>query len=122
MGDYFARTEKTPLPAKIVGYAFTLFDVPREQEAEFWIGDKAIRIYLNGKLIYDQSQPSPFPKGTLFNKIIRARIKAGENRLLVKVFQSEGYYHFSLNICEPEPNPNFNGNRIWGLKFRLPEL
>lgn len=122
LGDYFTRNQKKAIPDKMVGYAFTLFDAPRDQEAEFWIGtDEAMRIYLNGELIYDQSQPSLFPNGTLYNEIIKAQIKAGENRLLVKTVQTEGYYHFSLNICEPEPDPKFNGNRIWGLKFRLPQ-
>ncbi len=49
---------------------------------------------------------------------IRADIKEGENRLLVKSLQKYGRYDYCINICEPETNPDFDGNRIWGLKFK----
>jgi hypothetical protein len=36
---------------------------------------------------------------------------------LVKVLQATGTFNFSVNICEPEPNVLYRGNRVWGLKF-----
>jgi uncharacterized protein (DUF362 family) len=113
LGDYLGKQNN------IVGYAFTFFDAPRDQVAELWIGsDEALAVYINGELAYRFSGERDFGDRALFSERVMIRIKAGENRLLVKALQRSGYFHFSLNICEPETNPDFEGNRIWGLKFR----
>lgn len=38
--------------------------------------------------------------------------------MLVKAFQKFRFYDFSLNICEPESDPDIDSSRVWGLKFR----
>ncbi|HYH04693.1 MAG TPA: DUF362 domain-containing protein, partial [Bacillota bacterium] len=120
LGQYFKQTRQNG-PVQMVGYAFTLFDAPRDQEAELWVGtDEALRVYLNGKVVYDNAQPKIFTKDDLVNDKVKVQLKAGENRLLVKALQKEGYFHFTLNICEPDSNAEVDGNRVWGLKFRLP--
>jgi len=83
-----------------------------------WIGsDEALKIYINGEEVYTYSGTRTFKDDQFVSAKVMANVKAGENRLLVKSLQKYGRYDFCLNICEPESNPNYNGNRIWGLKF-----
>jgi uncharacterized protein (DUF362 family) len=103
---------------RIVSYAFAYFDAPADQQAEFWLGsDEAMKIWLNGELVYDYNSTRTFSDDDFYLEKIKTNIKAGENRLLVKTLHKYGNYDFSLNICEPENNSNYDGNRIWGLKF-----
>ncbi len=103
---------------KSVAYLFTNFDAPKNQRAELWLGsDEAMRIYLNGKVVYDYTKEREFNNNVVSDKVPVA-IRAGENTLMVKVFQSRNRFDFMLNICEPEKNPDFDGNRVAGLKFR----
>ena len=104
---------------RLVSYAFTYFDAPKTQEATLWIGsDEAMRIYLNDEVVYDYSGSRTFNKDELVKDKVRMNITEGENTLLVKVFHSYGHHEFSLNICEPEPDPDYNGDRVLGLTFR----
>ena len=101
----------------VVGYAFSYFDAPKDQEAELWIGsDEALAIYINGNEVYSYNGTRSFRD--YYTTKVKAPVKAGENTLLVKSLQKVGRYEFSINICEPESNPNFDGNRIWGLIFK----
>ena len=113
LGDYFDD------PSDVVSYAFAYFDAPKDQEAELWIGsDDALKIYINGQVVYNFSSVRSYGKNDFVSEKVKANIKAGENTLLVKSIQKYGYYQFALNICEPESNPNYDGNRIWPLKFK----
>ena len=113
LGDYFDD------PSNVVSYAFAYFDAPKDQEAELWIGsDDALKIYINGQVVYNFSGVRSYGKNDFVSEKVKANIKAGENTLLVKSIQKYGYYQFALNICEPESNPNYDGNRIWPLKFK----
>jgi uncharacterized protein (DUF362 family) len=107
-------------PADVVVYAFSYFDAPFDQTAELWTGsDEALKIYINGEVVYNFKGNRLFDSSQLVSsKKLSIPIKAGENRLLVKVLQTYGYFDFSLNICEPESNPDYDGNRVWNLKFR----
>ena len=111
--DYFGLSSSDD----VVGYAFSYFDAPKDQEAELWIGsDESISIYINSNEVYSYDGTRSF--GGYYSTKVNAPIKAGENTLLVKSLQKLGRYEFSLNICEPESDPNFDGNRVWGLKFK----
>ncbi len=104
---------------QVVSYNFCYFDAPKDQSAEFWIGsDEALKIYLNGTEIYRYAGTRSLSDKELVNAKITADIKQGENRLLVKSLQKYGRYDFCLNICEPESDPDFDGNRVFGLKFK----
>ena len=118
LGGYFGGPG-----GKIVAYAFTYFNTPKDQLAELWLGhDEALRVYLNGEIVYDYHTIRRFNTGDLVNVKVSVPIKQGENTLLVKVFHEDNYFDFCLNICEPETNPDYDGNRVWGLKFRaLPD-
>lgn len=103
----------------IVSYAFAYFDAPRDQTAEFWLGsDEAMKIWLNGEVIYDYESIRSFGNDLFYLERITAPVLAGENRLLVKTLHKFGLYDFSLNICEPENNAHYDGNRMWGLQFK----
>jgi uncharacterized protein (DUF362 family) len=109
--DYFNTTDD------VVGYTFSYFDAPKEQTAELWIGcDEAMKVFLNGEVVYSFAGIQTF--NGYFTDRISVQIKSGENRLLVKTLQKYGNYTFTLNICEPETDPKYDGNRIWGLKFK----
>ena len=103
---------------EVVSYAFSYFDAPSEQEAELWVGsDEALKIYINGQQVYSYSDTRDFADDELLSEKVKINVNKGENRLLVKSYQKFNRYDFSLNICDPEDDPNFDGNRIWGLKF-----
>jgi len=105
--------------SKVMSYAFSYFDAPKDQEVELWIGsDEALKIYINGQVVYNYSGTRSFRNNKFISDKVKANIIAGENRLLVKSLQKYGRYEFCLNICEPETNTNFDGNRVWGLKFK----
>jgi uncharacterized protein (DUF362 family) len=107
-------------PNNVIAYAFSYFDAPNDQQAELWVGsDEAIKIFINGNVAYNFKGNRVFSAGELVSeKKVFIPIKEGENRLLVKVLQKYGYFDFSLNVCEPESDPDYDGNRVWRLKFR----
>jgi uncharacterized protein (DUF362 family) len=113
--DFFNLSSKND----VVSYAFSYFDAPHDQDAELWIGsDEALKIYINGELVYNYNGTRTLGNDDFINEKVKANIKAGENRLLVKSLHKFGRYDFCLNICEPERNSSYSGNRIWGLVFK----
>ncbi len=107
------------LGEKSVAYAFTYFDAPKDQRAELWLGsDEAIRVYLNGKVVYDFTKERDYGDRAILAEKVPVSIRAGENTVLVKLFQSRNRFDFAFNICEPEKNPDYDGNRVKGLRFR----
>jgi len=105
---------------EVVSYNFCYFDAPRDQQAELWIGsDEALKIYINGEEVYRYAATRSLDDDEFVSAKVMTNIKAGENTLLVKSLQKYGRYDFCLNICEPESNPDFDGNRVNGLKFKI---
>jgi len=103
---------------EVVSYAFCYFDAPSDQKAELWIGsDEATKIFVNGQQVYSYSGTRSFGDKELLSEKVTINVNKGDNTLLVKSYQRFGRYDFSLNICEPETDPDLDGNRIWGLKF-----
>ena len=103
---------------KAISYLFAYFNAPENQNAELWIGsDEALKIYINGNEVYCYNATRSFPGDRFVSEKVTVPVLAGENSLLVKTLQQYGRYDFCLNICEPEENPLYDGNRIWGLKF-----
>jgi uncharacterized protein (DUF362 family) len=106
----------------VITYAFTYFNVSKDQKAELWLGtQEAILVYLNGEEVYKFTITTPYgdnDRGT--NKKI-INLKAGRNTLLVKTLNKFGDFTFALNICEPESDPNYSGNRVSDLKFYIDE-
>ncbi|MHB9027646.1 MAG: DUF362 domain-containing protein [Candidatus Latescibacterota bacterium] len=114
LNAYFKETDE-----KSVAYLFSYFDAPKSRKAELWVGsDEALRIYLNGKVVYNYTKERDFNDRDVVSDKVSIALRAGENTLLVKAFHSRNRFDFLLNICEPEKNPDFDGNRVAGLKFR----
>jgi len=114
LNDYYATLGNQ----SAVSYAFTYFTAPAAQLAELWVGsDEALRVYLNGSVVYDYKSTRSFAGDEFFKDIITINIQQGLNRLLVKSYQSTGKYTFSVNICDVQPDPLYKGNRVLGLKF-----
>ena len=104
---------------KAVAYAFTYFDAPRDQEAELWLGsDEAMAVYLNGERVYRYEGLRTYGDDQLVKEKVPVHIREGENRLLVKSYQSLSEFDFALNICEPESDHSLDGDRVFGLEFR----
>jgi uncharacterized protein (DUF362 family) len=103
---------------QVVSYAFCYFIAPADQEAELWVGsDEAMKIYINGLVAYAFSGTRTFSSSAYFSELTKVHIQKGINRLLVKTLHKYNTYDFSLNICDVEPDPLYQGNRVWGLKF-----
>jgi uncharacterized protein (DUF362 family) len=101
-----------------VSYAFTYLSAPAAQQAELWIGsDEAVKIYLNGSVVYNYAGTRSFDGNECYKEIATMNLQKGINRLLVKSYQSIGKYTFSVNICEVQSDPMYKGNRVSGLKF-----
>lgn len=104
----------------IVTYAFTYFSAPKDQSAELWLGShEGIYVYINGEAAYKSSSTKTYGDNDIGEKVKTIQIKKGENTLLVKTVNRFGDYSFALNICEPESNSLYSGNRVDGLKFYL---
>ena len=106
-------------PSDCAVYAYATFTVPKEQDAELWVGsDEGLRVWINGEKVYDCRGAR---RHRLPNDRQRIHLQAGEHTVLVRADQTRGRFDFSLNICESEEDPRYDGNRVWGLKFAVPE-
>jgi len=105
-------------PFDCVVYAYAEFDAPEEQDAELWAGsDEGLRVWLNGEMVYEHEGRR---RHRLPSDREQIRVQEGRNTVLVRADQSRSRYDFSLNVCEVESDPRYDGNRVWGLKFSVP--
>jgi uncharacterized protein (DUF362 family) len=105
-------------PTDCVVYAYTEMTVAKEAPAELWLGsDEGLAVWLDGKEVnrFDGARRHKLP-----NDRVPVLLTAGRHRLLVKAGQGRGRYAFSLNVCTPEPDPRYEGNRLTGLRFVIP--
>jgi uncharacterized protein (DUF362 family) len=116
LNDYYAS--KGASTSNVVSYAFSYFMVPADQRAELWVGsDEAMTVNVNGEKVYAYSGTRSFAGIECYKDTVSISLHKGRNKVLVKVLQSTGTYNFTVNICEPEPDILYRGNRVWGLKF-----
>jgi hypothetical protein len=105
-------------PVKSVTYGYTEFDAPRDQDAELWVGsDEGLRVWINGELVYHFAGSR---RHRLPNERVPIRIRKGRSSCLVEASQKRGGYDFSLKICEPEEDPRYDGNTVFGLTYSVP--
>ena len=105
-------------PFDCVVYAYAEFDAVKGQQAELWVGsDEGMKVWINGEEVYAhegrRSHRLPNDRKTI-------QVREGTNTIVVRADQSRSRYDFSLNICEPEEDPRYDGSRVPGLKFRSP--
>ena len=106
----------------MVSYAFTYFSAEKAQEAELWLGtQEGMQVYLNGEEVYLFTFTTSYGDDDRGENKGIVHVLEGRNTLLVKTVNNFGDYSFALNICEPESDPNYFGNRVSGLKFYVDE-
>ena len=106
-------------PTNCIAYAYTDFLAPRDEPSELWVGSSEyMTVWIDGKKVYEfagaRRHEIPLDKQPI-------RLTKGRHGLLVKVHQTFGDFDFSLNICEAEEDPRYEGNRVRGLKFLMME-
>lgn len=81
-----------------LAYAFTRLDSPEAQEAELRIGsDDGCQVWLNGELVHDVLDAA---RGVVLDQDrVRVRLRAGENRLLVKIAQLGGNWGLAVRLA-----------------------
>jgi hypothetical protein len=92
-----------------VGYAFAEVDSPRSQDAQLRCSaDDCLAVWLNGEKVFGREM---WLNGTRFDRFITpVRLKAGRNRVLVKVCQGPHHrdpavgnaWTFQLRFCSPD--------------------
>jgi hypothetical protein len=103
-----------------VAYACTELTAPRSQEAELWVGSgEGLTVWIDGVEVY---QFTGTRQHRLPNDKPKIKLTEGRHVLLVRVEQTRGAFDFSLNICEPETDERYSGNRIVGLTFAMPSM
>jgi hypothetical protein len=85
---------------EVVSYAFTWISSKADQSGFLWVGsDDGVKIWLNGEVAWtDPSSGSH----RLAEDRVPIMLKAGENRLLVKVKNEVGNYAFSLAVVDED--------------------
>ena len=92
-----------------VGYAFTEIDSPGSHEAQLRCSaDDCLAVWLNGEKVFGREM---WLNGTRFDRFITpVTLKAGRNRILVKVCQGPHHrdpavgnaWTFQLRFCSPD--------------------
>jgi hypothetical protein len=111
-GDSFGTVDLVQVLGPVneaVGYAYTEVDSPRSQEAQLRSSaDDCLAVWLNGEKVFGREM---WLNGTRFDRFITpVRLKAGRNRVLVKVCQGPHHrdpavgnaWTFQLRLCSPD--------------------
>jgi len=95
--QFFRQTEW------VACYAYTEFVVDSDMDAELRIGsDDSVKVWLNGQLVH---QFGGMRALTVDQDRVRARLRKGVNRLLLKVTQSGGGWEFCVRLVDLQGNP-----------------
>ncbi|MFA0762022.1 MAG: hypothetical protein HZLCBSQH_002135 [Candidatus Fervidibacterota bacterium] len=95
--QFFRQTEW------VACYAYTEFVVDSDMDAELRIGsDDSVKVWLNGQLVH---QFGGMRGLTVDQDRVRARLRKGVNRLLLKVTQSGGGWEFCVRLVDLQGNP-----------------
>jgi uncharacterized protein (DUF362 family)/streptogramin lyase len=106
-------------PVNCVVYAYAEFTAPKSQTAELWVGSgEDVRVWINSAEVYAYQGVR---RHRLPNDREEIPIEEGRNTLLVQAKQTRGGFDFNVNLCEPESDKRYDGNRVFGLKFSIPE-
>lgn len=96
----------------VVSYAHTLVHSDRAQSGFLWMGfDDFARVWLNGEVVFTETEAHSFHLGDVQ---IPIDLRAGENRLLVKVGNRGGRHELSAHVVDDD------GDRLPGIEFALP--
>jgi serine-type D-Ala-D-Ala carboxypeptidase/endopeptidase len=83
-----------------LAYAWTEFEVPEDKSAVLGIGsDDAVKVWLNGKLVHTNWVNRPVH---LDEDLVLVELRAGKNRILLKVQNSTAAWGFACRVLSPE--------------------
>ena len=87
----------------MITYAYTTITSPKEQDVLFKMGsDDGIACWLNDDRIHLNNAA----RGLQVDQdTVKARLKAGENKILLKIPNGGGDWQFSFRITDPEGTP-----------------
>lgn len=81
-----------------IAYAATEFAVPQDTDTLLGVGsDDAVRVWLNGVMVHEKWAPRPVQ---LDEDIVPVHLKAGKNRLLLKVQNISGSWGFACRLMD----------------------
>lgn len=87
----------------VCAYAYTEFDSPRERDVLLMAGsDDGIIVWLNGEKIHANNATRP---ASVDQDKIKAKLRQGTNRLLLKITQGGGEWEFCVRIGNPQGRP-----------------
>ncbi len=105
-------------PTHVVAWAYAEFSSPRNEPAELWVGsDEGLTIWLDGRQIYNYVGRR---RHHLPNERIPIDLTTGWHRVLVRAEQQRGGFDFSIKVSEIQPDPRYDGNTPFGLRWRVP--
>ena len=106
-------------PTHCVVYAYAEFDAPRDEPAEVWVGsDEGLTVWIDGRQIHRfRGRRRHF----LPCERVPIHLTAGRHRVLVRAEQRRGGFDFSLKLSEAEADERYDGNAVFGLRWRTPE-
>ena len=106
-------------PTHCVVYAYAEFDAPRDEPAEVWVGsDEGLTVWIDGRQVHRfRGRRRHF----LPCERVPIHLTAGRHRVLVRAEQRRGGFDFSLKLCEVEGDERYDGNAVFGLRWRTPE-
>lgn len=88
---------------KVLTYAYTEIESPGEADVLFKMGsDDGIACWLDGQRIHLMNAARGL---TVDQDVVKARLKAGKNRILLKVSNGGGDWEFAFRITDPEGKP-----------------
>ena len=86
-----------------VSYAFATVISPDEREVQFlYDGDDQSKVWVNGKVMFTNPEAHT---AIMDRYTIPVTLKAGQNSILVKVCEEEGYWGFYLRITDKDGKP-----------------
>jgi len=81
-----------------IAYAYTTFNSPEEKEVELRVGsDDDVKVWLNGEEVLSKNVARV---AILDRDVVKAKLKAGENQILLKVCNRTGDWAFYFRIKE----------------------
>ena len=92
-------------------YMLTHIWSPTDQDVRLELGtDDGVKVWVNGKLVHSNNAIRPVRVG---QDKVKAHLKKGWNRVLVKISQAGGQWAFCFRVCRPD------GRALDGLRVSL---
>ena len=77
-----------------VSYAFSYFTAPSAQQAELWVGsDEALKIYLNGVVVYNYTGTRTFAGNEFYKEIVAVNVQQGDEQTSRQVVSKHREIH-----------------------------